>query len=439
MSALAAPLPRAAVNRKLLELLPVGAVGFGVFLSGFVIREPAPFDLFMAALIATWAVFGLTLSRTVMPLLVLLVLLNLGGLVSMSQMSDLGGAPMYIAVSLFLAVSAVFFASILEVRPALFRAVFRGWVAAACGTSLLGIAGYFQAFPGAEVFTRYGRAAGVFQDPNVFAPFLAAPALYLLHGIVTDRARRVPLYVVPLLVIAAGLFLAFSRGAWGLFAISAVLMMGTLFLRSRSNAFRLRLLLMGGAAVVLLALAILVVLQLPGVADLLQSRAQVVQDYDGARLGRFARHLLGFQLALDHPFGSGVLTFAGLYGEDTHNVWLKALLEYSWLGFAAYVALMLWTLAAGFRILLRDRPWQPFLLCAYIVLVGHLVLGAVIDTDHWRHFYLLLGIVWGAIGAEKRHQRGLAASRARASSPIRVDPSADSPYIRPGSERSAAR
>jgi O-antigen ligase len=429
LSALAAEPPGAAVNRKLIELLGAAAVGLGVFLSGFVIREPAPFDLFMAALIAVWALFGLRLSRSVMPLLVLLVLFNLGGLVSMSQLADLGDTPLYIAVSFFLALIAVFFAAVLEARPHYFPLIFKAWVAAACGTSLLGIAGYFHAFPGAGMFTVYSRAAGAFQDPNVFGPFLVAPALFLLHGILTDRLRRLSLYTLPLLVIAAGLFLSFSRGAWGLFAVSAAMMMGALFLRSRSNAFRLRIALMGAAAAALLILAVLVVLQLPGVAELFETRAQVVQDYDGARLGRFARHLLGFQLALEHPFGIGLLMFDDLYGEDTHNIWLKAILEYSWLGFASYVALILWTLGAGFRILFRDRPWQPFLLCAYLALVGHVVLGAVIDTDHWRHFYLLLGLVWGAIALERRRQRGFLAGASMRRPPNGVDPAAVSPYI----------
>ena len=33
--------------------------------------------------------------------------------------------------------------------------------------------------------------------------------------------------------------------------------------------------------------------------------------------------------------------------------------------------------------------------------------GNVIDTDHWRHFYLLLGIVWGCGALEWRHRRML--------------------------------
>ena len=161
------------------------------------------------------------------------------------------------------------------------------------------------------------------------------------------------------------------------------------------------------AAIALLIVALLVILQIPGVADMLTTRAQLVQDYDGARLGRFARYGIGFQMAMEHPLGIGPLVFGQFFGEDEHNIWLKALLDYGWLGFASWAIMIGWTIAAGFRILLRDRPWQPYLLCAYVVFIGHVALGTVIDTDHWRHFYLLLGLIWGGIALEYRHQRAM--------------------------------
>jgi len=37
-----------------------------------------------------------------------------------------------------------------------------------------------------------------------------------------------------------------------------------------------------------------------------------------------------------------------------------------------------------------------------VTFVGHVMIGAVIDTDHWRHFFLLLGILWGCMALEKR-------------------------------------
>lgn len=405
MSAISHELPQAPVNAKLIALISSAAVFVGIFLSGFVISEPAPYELYMAGLIAIWALFGLRLSRAAMPLLVLLVTMNIGGMMAMTQMADLANTPLYLAVSLFLAFTAVFFASVTAVQPGLYRLIFFAYVVSAVITSLLGIAGYFHAFPGAEMFTKYDRAAGAFQDPNVFGPFLVLPGIYLLYLLLTGPVTRMPLLAVPLLIITAGIFFSFSRGAWGMFAVSAVLLTGCLFLQSASGMFRLRVVVMTVAALSLLVVAMVVILQLPGVSEMFSNRAHLEQSYDTARLGRFARYAIGFQMALEHPFGIGPLVFGTIFGEDTHDIWLKMLMDYGWLGFVSFLTLVAWTIAAGFRILLRDRPWQPYLLCAYVAFIGNIGLGTFIDIDHWRHVYLLLGLIWGAIALEYRHQR----------------------------------
>ena len=408
MSAAASPaLPASAVNAKLVSLITTGAVSLGVLLSGFVLNEPAPYELYMTGLIVVWALFGLRVSKPVLPLLVLLVVFNLGGMIAMTQMADLANTPLYLAVSLFLAFTAVFFAAVTEAQPDLFRVIFNAWVLAAVATATLGIAGYFHAFPGAEAFTRYDRAAGAFEDPNVFGPFLVLPAIFMLYRLMTGSIAKMPLYAVPLLILAGGIFFSFSRGAWGLFAAAAILLIAGLFLQTASGMFRLRIVVMSILAVGLLLLAIVAILQIPGVDEFFLSRAQLAQEYDSARLGRFARYVIGFQLALEHPLGIGPLVFGTIYGEDTHDIWLKALMDYGWLGFASWAIMIGWTLSAGFRLLFRDRPWQPYLLCAYVVFVGHVFLGTIIDTDHWRHFYMLLGMLWGCIALEYRHQRAL--------------------------------
>ena len=143
MSAVAHELPPGAVNAKLIALIAASAVFFGIFLSGFVIDEPAPYDLFMVGLIAVWALFGLRISRAATPLLVLQVTMNIGGMIAMTQMSDLASTPLYLAVSMFLAFTAVFFASVTAVQPSLYRLIFIAYVVSALLASLLGIAGYF--------------------------------------------------------------------------------------------------------------------------------------------------------------------------------------------------------------------------------------------------------------------------------------------------------
>lgn len=414
MSALAASrLPRAAVHAKAISLVASAAVAFGVFLGGFVIEEPAPYELYMVALIAVWGLFGLRISRHVATLLALLVAYNVGGLISMGVMGDLYSTPLYLAVSLFLALTAVFFAAIVEADHNRYALIFTAWIAAALVTGTLGIAGYFNLFPGAGLFTRYDRAMGAFQDPNVFGPFLVLPCIWLLHRLLNGNPLTMPVQTAAFLVIVAAIFFSFSRGAWGLLGLSTILLMTTLFLRSQSSLFRLRLVLMSVLALALLAGSILIVLQLPGVGEFFLMRARLVQDYDAGEMGRFARFGIGFQMALEHPLGIGPLNFGRLLGEDTHNIWLKALMDYGWLGFASFLTIVLSTIFGGFRLLFRDRPWQPYLLCAYVVFIGHVGLGTIIDMDHWRHFYLLIGLVWGAMALEARHQAGVlkAASR----------------------------
>ena len=132
----------------------------------------------------------------------------------------------------------------------------------------------------------------------------------------------------------------------------------------------------------------------------LKSALSAVQDYDGQRLGRFARHAIGFNMAVETPLGLGPLEFGKIFGEETHNIWLKSLLGYGWLGFISYLTMVLWTLIGGFKLLFRPRPWQPYFIIAYSVFFGHIVIGWVIDVDHWRHLFLIIGLIWGCMALE---------------------------------------
>ena len=389
----------AAVNR----LIKVFALGLGVALSGYVLSEPSPYELVMTPLIVIWALFGLRLSRTNTPLLMLLVLFNVGFMISMTQLSDLKDTPLYAAVGFFLAITSVFYAAVIERDMSLLPVMYSAYTIAAIFTSLLGIAGYFHLFPGASYFTLYDRARGGFKDPNVFGPYLMLPAAWLLYGVLRGKAISMLPRLIGLMIVSIGAFLSFSRAAWGMLILVMLLVTIFSFVASNSNRIRLRIVLLSGAVFMLVALVVIVALQFPEVADLFSKRAKLVQDYDGARLGRFARYWFGLLIATEHPLGLGPLVFAGMFGEDTHNIWLKAALDYSWLGFIAYVTMSILTIAMGARMLFRDRPWQPFLICAYATYLAHVVIGNIISTDHWRHFYMLVGIIWGCQGLEFRH------------------------------------
>jgi hypothetical protein len=157
-------------QRAAISMLASLLVAFGVFLSGFVINEPAPYELFLVVLIAIWAVFGLRLSKHIAPLIVLFVVFNIGGMFSILTMDNVKDTPMYIAVSLFLAFTSMFFAAIIEADQRRLVLIFRAYVAAAIITALLGILGYLGAMPGGEVFTRYDRAMGAFRTRTCSVP-----------------------------------------------------------------------------------------------------------------------------------------------------------------------------------------------------------------------------------------------------------------------------
>lgn len=390
---------------QIARLLGSGLLAFGVFLSGFVISEPAPYELIMVVQVAIWFLLGLRISRTACLLLALLLVFNIGGLFSLTVMKDMSGAPMYIAVSIFLALSSVFYAAIIEDDPGRFVLIFRAWVVAAIITALLGILGYFNAFPGAHIFTRYDRAMGAFQDPNVFGPYLIAPILYLVYRLLTGRILAAPFLIAGILVLVLGVFLSFSRAAWGLLLFSGIALIVVMLLKERTTAFRLKILTISAIAAVVLILALVIALQIPQISDLFTNRAKLVQEYDGARFGRFERHRIGFLMAMERPLGMGPMAFGKIYGEDEHNIWLKSLTTYGWLGAVTY-QIMIWsTIWMGFRYLLRERPWQPYMMICWVMILGHALIGNVIDTDHWRHFYLLLGLLWGCYALEHRHMR----------------------------------
>lgn len=392
-------------GRAVMRLLGSGMVAFGVFLSGFVIAEPAPYEVFLAALIGGWFILGLRISRTTGVLLSFMLVFMVGGMLSLTQMATIGDAPIYLAVSFFLCLSSVFYSAIIEEDQNRLTLIFNAWAAAAVITSLLGILGYFHAFPGAEVFTRYDRAMGAFQDPNVFGPFLVAPSLYLIHSILKGDPKWLPLKAGALGIIALGVLLSFSRAAWALFLFSAMMMVLLMFIQERSGAFRLKIIALALGGVIFGVVALVVALQFDQVAELFSSRTRLVQDYDGDHLGRFERHKLGFLSAMSQPLGIGPMVFSTIYPEDEHNIWLKSLTTYGWLGLVSYVGLVWTTIWFGLRYMFRVRPWQPFLMAAWIALCGHELIGNVIDTDHWRHHFMLFGIIWGCAALEHRYQK----------------------------------
>lgn len=383
-------------------------LGICIFFGGFVIIEPAPYELFMVALLGLFVISGLRFGPHAILLLLLFTTYTIGGIISMQLMPDATSITMYLMVTLFLGVSAAFWCAVVERDPYLLRIIMRMWAIAGAISSLLGIAGYFGVHTAFRIFTLYDRAKGAFQDPNVFAPFLVVPTLYLIYGIIARRDQLLLFRIGLLGILLAGLFLAFSRGAWGVAVVSGAIFYGLLIVTAPTVRQRLRLIMVAVFGVAALVAMLIVALQFEAVSGMFEERARLLQDYDAHRGGRFGRHAVGFLLALERPFGIGPLQFGLEHGEDTHNIWLKSLMAYGWIGFISWLSMTVITLFGGMRLLGRARPWQPFLLILWSTFVGHNILGMVIDLDHWRHYFLIVGLIWGIMALEAAHQRDLA-------------------------------
>ena len=418
--------PVAAAGSLSARQIADAAIAVLVFLGGFVMVEPAPYDLALVAAVGVWAILGLKLSRHVMPLALLLLVYAAGGFLSLTQVDAPLGRPfVYMLTDLFLVVSAVFIAAVIVEDPERrLNLIARAYLVSAAVVAAIGILAYFDAIPNADAFKLYDRAKGTFKDPNVFGPFLVLPLVLLGRDILTRRLRRSILEIACFLVILSAIFLSFSRAAWGMALVALLLVAGLAYITDRSPRARFRLAAYLAGGTIAVALMFTAAINVPAVRDLYDQRALLVQEYDAAPTGRFERQQLGFFLVQEKPLGLGPFEFGARYGEDEHNTWLKAFTTYGWLGGFSYAILAIWTLAAATPLLFKSRPWQPVIQCTYAVFVGHLLVHSVIDTNHWRHLFLIYGMLWGTIAAEKirqRRERQLAAVGPPGQEPANID------------------
>jgi hypothetical protein len=387
-----------ALQRALVWL--VGASGAIVFV------EPSPYELMTLTAAVFFLATGLRLRLVFMPLLLLLVLLNVGYSIGAIPFLDKSEVANWIATSWYMAVTVVFFATVVSedttVRLDMLR---RGLIVGALIAAGSAIAGYFNLVPGGhDLLTLYDRARGTFKDPNVLGAFLILPALFLLQSVVSDRPGKSFRSTVALGIMALAILLAFSRAAWGGLVLTSAFMLALLALTSASRAQRSRIIVMSVMAVIVVALLLAVLLSFDSVGEMFRQRASFDQSYDEGRFGRFGRHILGAQLALDVPFGIGPLQFHTYFPEDTHNSYLNAFMSGGWLAGVCYPALVFITVIMGFRHAFVPVPWQRAYLAIFSAFLGTVGESFIIDTDHWRHFWMMLGTMWGMFAAAQRYK-----------------------------------
>lgn len=380
-----------------------------VFTGGFVFIEPAPYEVVFALLCCAVLLKGIRFPRMLVLPLGLLTVWIAGGIVSIAATRGGTEPVVYIGISAYLALTTILFAALVAEQPGRKIDLFRNaYMAAALITATAGIAGYFHLFPGADLFTNYGRAKGMFKDPNVFSPFLVFPALLLFQDLLSSSQKKATAACAFLALFLAAILLSFSRASWGHLVVSGTVMACLMFATSGTNRLRLKIIASVLIGIFAAGAVIAGLLTIPSVNELFQMRAEFAQDYDSGATGRFGTQLRAIPDLLERPFGFGPYGFSNRYLQDPHNVYLNAFSSYGWLGGLSYLCFVLATWLVGLRFVLMQTPWQNFHIAAYATYVGVSLEGLVIDTDHWRHYFLLAGLVWGLCAATRDYQSGQA-------------------------------
>ena len=240
--------------------------------------------------------------------------------------------------------------------------------------------------------------------------------------------------------MAIAVLLTFSRAAWGQFALTTALLMFLTFVTTRSGNARLRIVLIAITGAIVLVLMLAALLSIDRVAELFKERAALEQSYDAGHLGRFGRHLLGFRArarpAVRHrPAAVQQALPRGPAQHLPERVPVRRLaLRHGLRDAGADHAAR-----SGCAPCSSTRRGGTTYLAVYCAFVGAAAESVLIDSDHWRHYFLLLGVIWGLMAASRPYARRRLAPRHDAVPRRPCTARPPGVVVCPKSERSAAR
>jgi O-antigen ligase len=369
------------------------AVAVSLLLFAIVRVEPAPSDAALAVIILVALVTGRMNLRTT-PLgpaigVTLFVALNL---VTCVEVIDPARAAKFMWITVYLLAFALWVPSWVTNRDHA-RTLVRILVGISLVSAAIGSLALFVPFPGHDLFTYYEgtRARALFKDPNVFGPFLVPAALIVMHELLEPRLLRSGrfLKLAMVFVLTCGILFSYSRAAW-LNLVVGVAVMGVILSLRRGGGKRAVVFV---GVVVLAAVIVVVSIQVTGQLDFLQERARF-QTYDNQRFGAQAG---GIELAERKPIGVGPGQFELVEPISAHSTYVRALTEQGVLGFVVIVALLYGTLLMALRNAVIGRDTYGIASAALLgAWCGMLANSVFVDTLHWRHLWLVAGLIWAA-------------------------------------------
>jgi O-antigen ligase len=374
------------------------ACALGLLLLGIVRIEPAPVDAMFAVIIAVAIVTGRLDLRAapswILGLLGVFVALNL---LACIEAEKIGRAASYMSITGYCLLLAVWASGYVR-TPRRARTLLICYLAVALVFAVASTLALYVAFPGSDLLTKFTppRPRGLFKDPNVYGPFLVVAAMLLLMELLEPRLLRVrpALKLAMLGILFVGVFFSYSRAAYLNLAVGVLVLMVVLPLRRGGSRRAVGLLVTLLTALALIGGAVAVT----GSLSFLQERAKF-QTYDNQRFGAQER---GIQLAERYPIGIGPGQFESLAPISAHSTYVRTVAEEGILGFFILAGIIFGTLVLAVRNVVLGRGTYGIgssaLLAAW---VGMLANSLFIDSLHWRHLWLVAGLIWAGALSER--------------------------------------
>lgn len=315
---------------------------------------------------------------------------------------------------------------------------------AGAAQAALGIYQYRFRGDGPESFLLSGtlyRAYGTFEQPNPFGGYLGLVwplAAGLTLGALSRSLARLNLpsplpsplsvraspqftrhfllstfYFLITLLLLAGLYVSFSRGAW-LGAAAAALVMAAFWPRRPSVGLGLVSAALVGGWLLLEAglLPASIAARLTNVADFVnvsEVRGVNINDANFALVERLAHWQAAQNMIAAHPWlGVGLGNYAGAYPQyalanwpfhlsHAHNIYLHTWAETGLVGLAAYVAIWATVIILTLSALRRSSALQRGLLVGLLGVWVHLLTHQIVDNLHVNNTDLLLATQIGVL------------------------------------------
>ncbi|RAS84343.1 hypothetical protein A3863_24390 [Priestia endophytica] len=356
--------------------------------SGIVIFEPAPIDLGIIFLFMVGILFAkVSIRNSLSSLYMLLFAMIITNLVPLLLAGDKIIGIKYFAITLYLMLSWLFFIGLVNVYgDRAVKVIFSGYTFAALLSAMLGILAYLSLIPSGDMFLKFGRATGLFKDPNVYGPFMIPIVLYALVKLEDVKKTYRFWWILVIILASLAILLSYSRAAWGSYIAALVVYSVIRFWIKPNIKLIFSVIVMGG----IISIGLMYLLSIPQIQKDMTNRF-AYQEYDN---DRFAHQDEALQIALSHPLGKGPGQAELVLNYATHNSYLRIWLENGYLGLLFYLLLIISSIFRSIKYALKTK--NPLYALAAASIVAVVINSFVVDVVHWRHFWLVLSIPWFA-------------------------------------------